>query len=50
MIFGYGYTVTDFTMKPLYKKVIQFFKKEWFLLVILTVIALIIFAFEYFRR
>ena len=33
-------------MKLLIKKVIQFFKREWFLFVVIIVIALLVFLFE----
>jgi len=33
-------------MKPMYKKIIEFLKKEWFLLVMLVAIGLIILLFE----
>lgn len=33
-------------MKPLFEKIIAFFKKEWFLFVMLIAIALIIFLFS----
>lgn len=36
-------------MKALLKLIAQFFKKEWFLIVVIAVIALIFFVFEYFR-
>ncbi len=50
MIFGLRDCITDFYMKPLYKKLINFLRKEWFLLVILSVIAVIIFVYEHFNR
>lgn len=33
-------------MKPVFDKITQFLKKEWFLLVMLTAITVIIFLFE----
>jgi len=35
-------------MEPLYKKIVRFLKKEWFLLVMLVAIALIVLLFELF--
>ena len=33
-------------MKPLFKKVVHFLEKEWFLLVVVSVITLIVILFE----
>lgn len=33
-------------MKPVFKKVHDFFRREWFLLVVIAVIGLLVFLFE----